>query len=645
MAENLELNLNIKGGAKATKTIGDLEKQLEKAREEIKGVEVGSAAFDKLATQIQKASSEVKTLEKQMEGLEPQQKAEAFLKMGEGIAGGFMAAQGAMGLLGIESEELEKIQVKVQSAIAIAMGIRMMAEAALMAKTASRVAAEKLSIVTTKANILVTKLAAGAQALLSKSVGVTTISLKALKAAIISTGIGALIVGIGSLISSLMSATSATSGLNDEMEVARHRADSEAEAIAKKVRNLDREFQLKQDLKNANSDQEKQLITNKKRLEELNSVIQQNSDFYSQNEKELNKINTAIRNSEYRIDKWSNTIKGNLWGSGIWQQIQEESEILEHLNKRQKNFTDTMNKQKEVIDASMKSKTKLMTANVELDKTVNKLKKTRTDANSKAKQEAKDRARRLEDHKAEILSLEQEIELLGIQNDDDRAKRKLEIDLANELADVERSEKSEELKSQIKEKYRILEEQRQEEWWDNFIVKNNEFNQKRIDEDEEAKNKQKDIEDELKQFKLDAIQSGFDGAEALFENNKKVGKAFAAARVIYNTQQGITEALAATSIQDKLMPFWMRFINAAAVGTMGIASLRNIMSDNMGKVPNPRGDSGASAAASSVRSMVPSTADAFSLQQADEPIRAYVVTDEVTDSQDQLANIRRRATI
>ena len=29
MAENLNLNLNIKGGAKATKTIGDLEKQLD----------------------------------------------------------------------------------------------------------------------------------------------------------------------------------------------------------------------------------------------------------------------------------------------------------------------------------------------------------------------------------------------------------------------------------------------------------------------------------------------------------------------------------------------------------------------------------------------------------------------------------------
>ena len=139
MSERVELELILEGGAKAVKTMGELEKALSDAREEIKGVEKGSEDFKRLATAIQDASSEVKTLEKQMEGLEPQQKAEAFLKMGEGIAGGFAVAQGAMALLNIESENLEKIQVKVQSAIAIAMGVRMMAEGALNVAIAKRI--------------------------------------------------------------------------------------------------------------------------------------------------------------------------------------------------------------------------------------------------------------------------------------------------------------------------------------------------------------------------------------------------------------------------------------------------------------------------------------------------------------------------
>ena len=203
MSEKVELDLILKGGAKAVKTIGELEEGLAQAREEIKGVEKGSEDFKKLATAIQDASSEVKTLEKQMEGLEPQQKAEAFLKMGEGIAGGFAVAQGAMALAGVESEELEKLQVKVQSAIAIAQGVRMMSEAALMATTAKRVVLEKLALVRDKAGIVVTyarSIATGvwatAQGLLNKSISLTTVALKALKFAIAATGLGAIVIAI-----------------------------------------------------------------------------------------------------------------------------------------------------------------------------------------------------------------------------------------------------------------------------------------------------------------------------------------------------------------------------------------------------------------------------------------------------------------
>ena len=210
MAENVDLNLNIKGGSKANKTLGDLEKQLEKAREKIKDVEVGSAAFNKLATEIQQASSEVKTLEKKMEGLEPQQKAEAFLKLGEGIAGGFAVGQGAMALMGVESENLEKIQVKVQAAISIAMGVRMMSEAALMATTAKRVIVEKLSNAQTaigsvvqKGNTVATIAAAGAQKILAFAIGTSSTALKVLKFAIMATGIGALVVGVVALVSAM----------------------------------------------------------------------------------------------------------------------------------------------------------------------------------------------------------------------------------------------------------------------------------------------------------------------------------------------------------------------------------------------------------------------------------------------------------
>ena len=184
------------GVSKATTSVGDLEKSLEEAREAIKGVAVGGQDFEQLAQHIQDTESRVKTLNKQMEGLEPQQKAEAFLKMGEGIAGGFAVAQGAMGLMGMESEEIEKIQLKVQSAISIAMGVRMMSEAALNVQIAKRVISSKMAVISTKAMLVANKL-------YSMATGKAVQATKLFKIALLSTGIGAIVVLIGALIAAL----------------------------------------------------------------------------------------------------------------------------------------------------------------------------------------------------------------------------------------------------------------------------------------------------------------------------------------------------------------------------------------------------------------------------------------------------------
>ena len=124
-----------------------------------------------------------------------------------------------------------------------------------------------------------------------------------------------------------------------------------------------------------------------------------------------------------------------------------------------------------------------------------------------------------------------------------------------------------------------------------------------------------------------------------------MSKAIAVTETIYSTQQGIMAALAATSPADKLMPTPLRIANAAAVGAMGIASVRNILTDSMGDVGDIQGQIDAGA---DVGSMTPSSTGSFTLGNANlgsEPLKAFVVTDEMSDSQDQLANIRRRATI
>tara|TARA_R110001592_G_scaffold333145_1_gene616890 strand:- start:365 stop:1912 length:1548 start_codon:yes stop_codon:yes gene_type:complete len=146
-------------------------------------------------------------------------------------------------------------------------------------------------------------------------------------------------------------------------------------------------------------------------------------------------------------------------------------------------------------------------------------------------------------------------------------------------------------------------------------------------------------------FKKATISKGFGAAAAMAGENAALSKGVAAAQVVYNTQQGIMAAMGATSVADKLLPYPLRLANAIATGVMGAAALSKIMSTE------PTG--GGASASSSVGGGGGGTpapqmmSGAFELGGGiePEPVQAFVLTDSMTNSQNQLANIRRRATI
>jgi hypothetical protein len=146
-------------------------------------------------------------------------------------------------------------------------------------------------------------------------------------------------------------------------------------------------------------------------------------------------------------------------------------------------------------------------------------------------------------------------------------------------------------------------------------------------------------------FKKATIDKTFGAAAAMAGENVALSKGVAAAQTIYNTQQGIMAAMGATSVADKLLPYPIRLANAIATGVMGAAALNKIMSTNPSG--GAAGGGGASAAASGGTPAPQMMSGAFDLTGgvAPEAMRAFVVTDEMTNSQNQLANIRRRATI
>jgi hypothetical protein len=114
---------------------------------------------------------------------------------------GFAVTQGAMALFGKENEALEESLLKVQSALAIQQGVQGLTEAY-----------KDLSIGT--------KLAGAAQAAFSFVTGGASTALKVFRGALISTGIGAIVVGLGLLIANFDKVKNALGGVTDKFKSA-----------------------------------------------------------------------------------------------------------------------------------------------------------------------------------------------------------------------------------------------------------------------------------------------------------------------------------------------------------------------------------------------------------------------------------------
>jgi len=139
--------------------------------------------------------------------------------------------------------------------------------------------------------------------------------------------------------------------------------------------------------------------------------------------------------------------------------------------------------------------------------------------------------------------------------------------------------------------------------------------------------------------KQKSIAMGFSAAQAIAGENDKASKAIAVAQTIYNTQQAIMNAMAN-------VPAPFNVVQAVAAGVMGAASVNTILSTSPGS-----GSGGAGASSTpNIATAQPSPqmmSGAFELSNtaAPEPMQAYVVSDDITNNQDKLAAIRRRATI
>ena len=661
MSTKVELELNLKGGNKAVKTLGQLEKELEDAREAIKEVEVGSDAFNKLASKIQNASSEVKTLEKQMEGLEPQQKAEAFLKMGEGIAGGFAVAQGAMALAGIESEELEKLQTKVQSAIAIAQGVRMMSEAALMATTAKRIIVEKLAIAQSKIGIVVTKgkaialgIATTAQGLFTGAVSLTTVALKALKIAIAATGIGALVLALIAIGKAVYDWATAT----DEVTQAQANLNRElAEQNSEFLKNR----KLQQEISAANTEAEKELAR-------LNARLQDNIDGLAENSTELEENADKLEN----LSDYSNESQRTIQNNTIT--LQKNSETL----KNNINILDQkIKKVQEEIDAERKREE-------DEQERANRRRQRRSERKAQREREAE-----------QLRALQEENKRMAIErigDDETRELALLDFEKDLQLEKIKDANNFEEQRLLIEKKYAQKRADVQAKYVDETVdglAKINkkgedlqeELYQKTLQRRQEEKERIEQIEANRQEFRETAHNQVIEQLQAhmgarMSELDKQMNKEIALAEAQGKSTEGIEQKFAQkkTQLEKKQkkvavaqaiiatfesanqsykamsgIPFvgpGLGIAAAALAVSAGTANVRQILAQDVGGGAGGSAGVGGGSGFNATEPMVPATTGAFTLGNVEQPaVKAFVVESEITDSQAQMADINRRSTI
>lgn len=516
---------------------------------------------------------------------------DAVVQGAQTLSGAFSVATSASALFGEENKDLQQTMLKVEAAIGMVVGVQSIANA-LQKESALSIG---LNTVATKAQTIV-------QMLYTTAVGTTTGALKALKIALISSGIGAFVVLVGYLISKISEAADKT----DEM------ADA-------------------QDNFNKSIEQSNRLIS--KNLELLdarkNQAILQ-AKIAGASEEELNKIQEKFANERVRIaqkeyDKRADLAK-NFREKTISILKEGTEEEIEYVKKTQQVLDDNKEKAKQEF---YNSKQEEITAELNsqlyiAEKTRENQEKARQDAIKAAEQRRKD----LEEQRKKELEEYQNFLYLINKADDEQRLLKTEQRLAQDEEDLARLQ-------QIADEQTAI-ENAQLEAEKNIAA---------------AKMLLKQQELEANKAHVQQLGGVLEGFSDLVGKQTALGKTMAVAAATINTFKGVSEVWGAKSMGNPVVDMAVKIASTALVVASGIANVKKILSV---KVPNSGGGGGAPSISGVSAPTVPSfniveqnsnnqLARTIATQQQ-QPVEAYVVSGNVTNQQSLDRNRQQTAT-
>lgn len=370
MKTTVAVEFKTEGLDAAGQSVGSFKKQLREAQADLVSM---ADKFGLASSQAQAAAMKVAGLKDSIgdakalaDTFNPDKKFVALGGALQGVTAGFSAYSGLMGVLGVKSEETEKLLLKVQSAMALQQGI-----SGVMGALDSFKLLGKDILKTTafqKMNTAATAVATGIQQMFGASVVGTGKAFNVLKGAIISTGIGALVVAIGFAIDKLNIFGDTTNDAADETDKLTAALNKQKDALdAAMTSNV------------AYVDRQRQMVKNTQKIADLQAMG-------AGNEKEIAKL----RKENFDIDIINVNVE-----LGTKEKVLsvQEKEIL--LTKK---YTLEQSKNRIDIEATTKAKEKAASA---AEKAASKAQNAAAKATQIAKQKAED------NKKAEDIRVEQ----------------------------------------------------------------------------------------------------------------------------------------------------------------------------------------------------------------------------------------------
>ena len=452
-------------------SIGEMRKLLKEANFELLSAQ---QKFGETSKEAVKAAKKVATLKDSIQEagetanlFDPGKKFQAFAGSLSAVAGGFSAVQGALGLFGSETKNVEKALLKVQSAMALSQGLSVISDSAKDFKRLGAIIQQNTLF--QKANNAATAAATAIQ----KAFGVATAgagkAFNVLKGAIAATGIGALVVALGVIVSNWDKIKGAITGVSSEQKKLLADSQENVKSEQKKLESISSQENV---LKLQGKSETEILQIKIKQTDQVIAATKENIKqqiIVTKAQVEAEKRNKAILRGllEFVTAPLQLLIDGvakvaDFFGAGFEFNIAESVAGAvfdpEEVAKEGAKVTEELEAQLAGLQ-NQQAGNKL--ALQEINK--NAAKKTK-DQNDKANEEIKQA--NTEANK-KLLELQQQYSIDSIKDENQRAKKQLEIDKQREIDAVNATKANAEIKQklidQINANYALKEKKRQED--------------------------------------------------------------------------------------------------------------------------------------------------------------------------------------